>query len=271
MVTSAAEVFSYTVYSIIFAVLGFVLFRGSFLAGFIGLVIGGMFDQAARARKAAQQGGGQQQQRGQAFEDIFSYYRQQTQRYDFPTQLIALSAYIMKSDGRVVKSELNYVKAFFAQQFGPQFSTTHLQTLKHFLNAPSLPIEEICADIRMRGQVEIRIQLLQYLFGIARADGEVSQAEISTLERIAQLLHVPPMDFRSVQGMFKQNIDGDYEILGIEKSASDEEVKKAYRQMAVRFHPDKVASMGEEYQKGAKEKFQKIQEAYEHIKKARGM
>lgn len=257
-------------YSIIFAVLGFVVFRGSFLGGFIGLIVGGMFDQAQRARKSGQQNG-QQTSSGQSFDDIFSYYRQQTQRYDFPTQLMVLSAYVMKSDGRVVKSELNYVKTFFAQQFGPQFSATHLQSLKRFLDAPSLPIEEICADIRMRGQVEIRIQLLQYLFGIARADGEVSQAEVNILQRIAQLLHVPQMDFRSVQGMFKQNLDGDYEILGIEKAASDDEVKKAYRQMAVRFHPDKVASMGEEYQKGAKEKFQKIQEAYENIKKSRGM
>jgi DnaJ like chaperone protein len=239
----------------------------------IGLIVGGIFDQAARARKGSggqrQQGGGQY--RGQSFEDIFSYYRQQTQRYDFPTQLMALSAYIMKSDGRVVRSELNYVKEFFNRQFGPQFNSTHLQSLKRFLDAPSLPIEEICADIRMRGQMEIRLQLLQYLFGIAQADGEVSQTEINTLQRIAQLLNVPPMDFRSVQGMFRQNIEGDYEILGISKSATDDEVKKAYRQMAVRFHPDKVAHESEEVQKGAKEKFQRIQQAYENIKKSRGM
>jgi len=79
------------------------------------------------------------------------------------------------------------------------------------------------------------------------------------------------MDFRSVKGMFKKNLEGDYEVLGIDKNATDEEVKKAYRQMAVRYHPDKVASLGEEYQKGAKEKFQKIQEAYDNIKKSRGI
>jgi DnaJ like chaperone protein len=71
--------------------------------------------------------------------------------------------------------------------------------------------------------------------------------------------------------MFKQNLDADYEILGVESSASDDDIKKAYRKMAVRYHPDKVASLGEEYQKGAKEKFQRIQEAYENIKKARGL
>ena len=62
-----------------------------------------------------------------------------------------------------------------------------------------------------------------------------------------------------------------YNILGLEKEASKEEIKKAYRQMAIRYHPDKVAAMGDEYQKGAQEKFQKIQEAYENIKKQRGI
>ncbi|MDH4471915.1 MAG: TerB family tellurite resistance protein [Fluviicola sp.] len=247
--------------------------RGSILAGIIGLIVGGAIDQSVRMRRASGQGqqGQRRQANGQSFEDIFSYYRQQTQRFDFPTQLLVLSAYIMKSDGKVVKAELDFVKTFLAAQFGPQFNVNHLQTLKRFLDSPSLPIEEICNDIRMRSQVEMRIQLLHYLFGIAQADGQVSEAEINTLQRIAHLLQVPPMDFRSVKGMFKQNLEGDYEVLGIDKTASDEEVKKAYRQMAVRYHPDKVASLGEEYQKGAKEKFQKIQEAYDNIKKSRGL
>lgn len=239
------------------------------MAGLAGLFIGGFFD-AQRMRK----NGGRQAGAGgnrQSFEDVFAYYRQQTQRYDFPTQLLALSAYVMKSDGRVLKVELNFVKSFLAQQFGPQFNSHHLQTLKHFLDAPSIPIEEICTDIRMRSQVEMRIQLLHYLFGIARADGDVSDAEVAILQRLADLLQVPPMDFRSVQGMFRQNLDSDYEILGVDRAATDDEVKKAYRQMAVRYHPDKVASLGDEYQKGAKEKFQRIQEAYDNIKKVRGM
>lgn len=264
------NLFLQIVYSIIIAILALAITRGSILAALIGFIIGGVIDATQRAQKT----GGRQQQggnRGQSFEDIFSYYRQQTQRYDFPTQLLVLSAYIMKSDGKVVKAELNFVKSFLARQFGPQFNVNHLQTLKRFLDAPSLPIEEICSDIRMRAQEEVRIQLIHYLFGIASADGEVSEAEIATLQRIAHLLQVPPMDFRSVKGMFKQNLDSDYEVLGIDKSATDEEVKKAYRQMAVRYHPDKVASLGEEYQKGAKEKFQKIQEAYDNIKKSRGM
>lgn len=259
-------------YSIIFAVLGYILTR-SLAGGILGFFVGGIFDFQARVRAAARQAGqgGQQQRGGQSFEDIFDFYRVQTQRYDFPTQLLALSAYVMRSDGKVVKSELNFVKAFLQQQFGPNYNVEHLQTLKRFLDAPSIPIQEICGDIRMRMQVEVRIQLLHYLFGIAQADGQVSDAEIKTLEFVAQLLQVPPLDFRSVQGMFKKNLGADYEVLGVEESASDDEIKKAYRKLAVRYHPDKVAQMGEEAQKGAKEKFQRVQEAYDNIKKARGL
>lgn len=258
-------------YSIIFAIVAFAVSGGRIIPAIIGFFIGGIVDQVMRSRNNQ---GGQNGQSGgnrQSFQDIFEYYTQQTQRYDFPTQLLALSAYMMKSDGKVVKSELNFVKTFLAQQFGNQFNTSHLQTLKHFLDAPTIPIDQICSDIRMRAQVEIRIQLLHYLFGIAQSDGQVSDLEIKTLQYIANLLQVPPMDFRSVQGMFKQNLNADYEILGVDESASDEDIKKAYRQMAVRYHPDKVASLGEEYQKGAKEKFQRIQEAYDNVKKARGL
>jgi DnaJ like chaperone protein len=108
------------------------------------------------------------------------------------------------------------------------------------------------------------------LFGISKSDGHVSESEMSVLSSIAQLLGVSSADFETVKNMFYRNVDSDYTILGITSSAADDEVKKAYRQMAIKFHPDKVASMGEEYQKGAKEKFQKIQEAYENIKKNRG-
>jgi DnaJ like chaperone protein len=90
------------------------------------------------------------------------------------------------------------------------------------------------------------------------------------LQQLAAWLNVPPMDFNSVRGMFKHDIKADYEVLGVDESASDDEVKKAYRKLAIRYHPDKVASMGEEYQKGAKEKFQRLQEAYDNIKKNRG-
>lgn len=219
--------------------------------------------------KARAQGGAN----GQRFtaEDLFAYYQQRATTNDVPTMLMALSAAVMKADGKVLKSELDYVKMFFTQQFGPQFSSHHLQTLKRFLDSGNVPLQQICQDIRTRMQPEVRVHLLHYLFGIARADGDVSPSEMEVIENISRMLGVSHSDFESVKNMFYRDVDSDYKVLGVDPSATDEEVKKAYRQMAIKFHPDKVAQMGEEYQKGAKEKFQKIQDSYEAIKKRRGM
>jgi DnaJ like chaperone protein len=190
---------------------------------------------------------------------------------EIQTMLMALSAAVMKADGKVLKAELDFVKLFFSNQFGNHFQKEQLQTLKKFLDATSIPLSDICRDIQLRMQPEVRIQLVHYLFGIAKSDGDVSTSEMKQIEHIASLLGIAQVEFESVKNMFYRNVNSDYIILGIEETASDEEVKKAYRKMATTFHPDKVASMGEEHQKGAKEKFQKIQEAYEAIKKRRGI
>ncbi|MGV3630341.1 MAG: TerB family tellurite resistance protein [Bacteroidota bacterium] len=253
-------------FKFILAAAGFFVFGRSIGGAIFGFFIGTLVDNYQQIKKMAGQQGG-----GQRFspEDLFAYYQQRTGTSDFATMLTALSAAIMKADGKVLRAELDYVKAFFAQQFGPQFSNSHLQTLKRFLDS-DIPLEQICSDIRMRTQEEARVQLLYYLFGIAKSDGNVSDAELSAIHRIANLLGISNADFESVKNMFYRDVNSDYKVLEVEPGATPEEIKKAYRQMAVKYHPDKVASMGEEFQKGAKEKFQKIQDAYENIKKSRG-
>lgn len=241
----------------------------SFLGAFLGFIIGSYIDNMQRINKAQNQKSGQH--RGRTAEEIYNYYQARSSRAtDVPTILMALSAAVMKADGKVLKAELSYVKAFFKQQFGNQFSTEHLQVLKNYLDT-DIPITQICSDVRIHLRPESRLQLIHYLFGIAKVDGDVSQSELNVIANIASMMGIPQADFDSVKNMFYRNVDSDYKILGVEESATDEEVKRAYRKMAVKFHPDKVAQMGEEFQKGAKEKFQKIQEAYEAIKKRRGM
>jgi len=258
-------------FKFIFAVIGFFAFGRSIWGGFLGFIIGSGVDNYQRLRQQFQAQGGAGGRQFTA-EELFNLYPQRaTISSDVPTMLIALSAAVMKADGKVLKAELNYVKTFFAQQFGPQFNNQHLQTLKRFLDSGNIPLQKICQDIRMRMQPEVRVQLLHYLFGIAKADGDVSESEIRVIQSISNMMGVSSVDFESVKNMFYRNVDSDYKVLGIEPDATDEEVKKAYRKMAIKFHPDKVAQMGEEYQKGAKEKFQKIQESYEAIKKRRGM
>lgn len=244
------------------AALGFFFFGNHIFGAIIGFVIGSTIDNFISP--AAKQGGN---------EDLFEYYRQKASNphSDFATMLMALSAAVMKADGRPLKAELDYIKTFFTRQFGQEFLNTNLQTLKHLLESNHIPLDQICRDINLRTTEEVRIQLLHYLFGIAKADGHVAAEEIRVLNNIANLLQIPSMDFESVKNMFYRDVNSDYHVLGIEPSATEEEIKKAYRQMAIRYHPDKVAQMGEEYQKGAKEKFQEIQNAYENIKKSRGI
>jgi len=62
-----------------------------------------------------------------------------------------------------------------------------------------------------------------------------------------------------------------YEVLGIEKGCGDGDVKKAYRKMAVKYHPDKVAHLGKEIQGTAEEKFKAVSDAYNEIKKQRNI
>ncbi|TNF49131.1 MAG: molecular chaperone DnaJ [Bacteroidetes bacterium] len=234
--------------------------------GLIGFIVGSFIDNYQQVMARASREGG----RRMSPEDLFNYYQQRTAVSDVATMLMALSAAVMKADGKVVKSELDYVKNFFARQFGPQFNREHLQTLKRFLDSGQIPLDQICSDIRMRMQPEVRVQLIHYLFGIAKADGHVSDTEINVIHDLSRKMGIPEVEFESVKNMFYRDTNSDYRVLGIEPDASDDEIKKAYRQMAIKFHPDKVAQMGEEYQQGAKEKFQKIQDAYEAIKKQRG-
>ena len=244
-------------FSLIGGILGYFLTK-SFFGSILGLIIGSVLDSFMTKGKE---------------NEVFKQYRKTCSSNvgDFATMLMAVSAAVMKADGKTLKSELDFIKSFFAVQFGPRFTPEHLIALKQFLDASEIPLEQICGDIKWRTQLDVRIQLLHYLFGLAKSDGHVAKEEVEVIRKISVLLEIPNSDFESLKNMFYRNEDSDYKVLGIEKSASDDEVKKAYRQMAIRYHPDKVAQMGEEYVKGANEKFQKIQEAYENIKKSRGM
>lgn len=242
---------------------GFLVLTGKVKYGIIGFVIGSIVDFMSRGKKTKASNA--------SSSTGYEYYRQRATQYDFPTMLMALSAVVMKADGTVKRVELDYVKSFFTAQFGNQFTREHLQVLKHFLDNSQIPITDICNDIRNRISVDGRIQMVHYLFQVAKADGHVDDREMKIIEQLANKLGIPAMEFDSVKNMFYRSADSDYKILGIEANASDEEVKRAYRKMAIAFHPDKVAQMGEEYQKGAKEKFQQIQDAYENIKRKRGI
>ncbi len=197
-------------------------------------------------------------------------YESYTSPNDFTMSLLVLSAAVMRADDSVKKAELDYVKNFFVKQFGVEETREHMKTLRELMKK-EIPLQEVCQRIRVNIQYASRLQLLHYLYGIARADGHVDKAEVGVIEQIASYLGIEPKDQESIKAMFYKDTESAYKVLGVDPEASNEEVKKAYRKMAVKYHPDKVGHEGEKVQKSAKEKFQKVQEAYERIKKERGL
>ncbi|MCF8278578.1 MAG: TerB family tellurite resistance protein [Flavobacteriales bacterium] len=190
---------------------------------------------------------------------------------DFEVSLLILTAAVMKADNSIKKSELDFVKRFLVGQFGEAKAQQQLLLLREILKKP-IDIRQVSMQIRTFMDHSSRLQLMQYLFQLANADQEMHGNEIDMLTRIASYLGISKPDFMSIKAMFViENNESVYQILEIEMSASDDEVKKAYRKMAVKYHPDKVSHLGPEHQDAAKEKFQKLTEAYERIKKERGI
>ena len=192
-----------------------------------------------------------------------------SQQRDFNVSLLVLSAAVMKADGSVKKSELDYVKRFFLTNFGQDRAEKYILMLREILKQ-DIQVHEVSQQIGRFMDYSSKLQLLHYLFGISSADGTTHETEVTVISTIAKYMGISSSDFQSIKAMFVQEVDSAYKILGIESTATDDEVKKAYRDMAKKYHPDKVAYLGEDVRKSAEQKLQEVNEAYEKIKKQRG-
>jgi DnaJ like chaperone protein len=188
----------------------------------------------------------------------------------FSMSLLVLIAAVMKADGKIVKSELDYVKQFFVRQFGYETAKEALVMLRDLLKK-DIPIRDVCAQIGRNMDYSSRLQLLHLLFGVSGADNKYHPSEVSLIETMSGYLGVSASDYISIRNMFIPETDSAYKILEIDISATNEEIKKAYRKMALKFHPDKVSHLGDDFRKTAEDKFKKVNEAYEKIKKERDM
>lgn len=191
-------------------------------------------------------------------------------RGDFMFSLTVLATAVMKADGRIMRSELEYVKEFLKHNFGIEATQEAMKMIKE-LSTRDIPLPGVCGQIRNNMDNPAKTQLLYFLFGVAKADGHVSEAENRLIEDISDMLGIGKATFRSVKSMFYDDLESAYQTLGISSRSSDEEVKKAYRKIAMENHPDKVGHLGEDIRKAAEEKFTQINVAYEKIKRQRGM
>ena len=197
-------------------------------------------------------------------------YSADEQRNSFIVSLLVLSSAVIRADGLVWQAELEHVRSFIRRNFGSDVVDEAMRMLDG-LNRQTVNIYEVGGQIADHMNYSQRLQLFHYLTGIATSDGDFNASEKSVLEAIAGAIRLSKSDTVSVIAMFYKGKESAYAVLEISSSATDEEVKAAYRRMAMKHHPDKVATLGQDVQKAAAEKFRKIQEAYETIKKERGM
>lgn len=194
----------------------------------------------------------------------------QEQRNSFFVSLLVLSSAVVKADGRLAPSESNYISEFIRRNFGDSAVEEAMKMLAD-LQSKQVDIYSVGGQIAQNMNYSQRLQLFHYLVGLAQADGSVCDAELSVLKTIAGCIGITNSDTQSILAMFEKADESAYKILEIEPSASDDEVRRAYKRMAMKYHPDKVASLGEDVQKAAEEKFKRIQSAYETIKRERNM
>ena len=192
-----------------------------------------------------------------------------TRSGDFAMSLVVLSAAVMNADGKVLISELNFVKKFLKMNFGEVQADQLILLLKEVLKQ-EVDVRGVADQIRMNMDHPKRMLLLQYLYGIANADGHVDKRELELIRLIAKHLGISLKDAASIEEPFHSGTLNPYKVLEITETATDSEVKKAYRKLAIKFHPDKIGDLGEGPRKLAKERFLQVQGSYEQIKKSRG-
>ena len=197
-------------------------------------------------------------------------YSATEQRNSFFLSLLVLSSAVIKADGKTHPSELDCVRNFFRNNFGEQAATEAMEILRR-LDSQQVNIYSVGEQIASNMNYSQRLQLFHYLVQIATADGEFATAEKSVLEAIGSVIRLNKSDTDSVIAMFYKGDTSAYTVLEISPSATDDEVRAAYRRMAMKNHPDRVATLGPEVQKAAAEKFRQVHDAYETIKKQRGM
>ncbi len=216
-------------------------------------------------------------------------YRNTGTQQDVNVALMVLIAAVMKVDGAVKRSELDYVKRFLLANYGEERGREMLKVLQQMVEH-DIAIDQVCMQIKVNTDYNTRYHMVDFLFGIGGADGDFNQAELNMLRLIAQYLGISQSDYTSIHERHVGTGSSDYSdysgyshrastsssynkdpyrVLGIDSSATDDEVRKAYRKMAMKYHPDRVAGMSEELQRNAADQMKEINQAYEVIKQRR--
>lgn len=244
------------------------------LGALVGFAIGSLFDKANDAQTDF---GTDYNNQGQQ-----DTYANAGQRNSFLFSMLVMASYVIRADGRIMHSEMEFVRRFLRTNFGEDAVNEGQQILLNLFDEQKRmdaanpyafrnTIHECGAQIAANLTYSERLQLLDFLVKISQSDGKVCQQEIEALKEVAQAMQLSEKEVESMLNLGGDSLADAYKVLEIDPSATDEEVRAAYRRLALKHHPDRVATLGEDIRKAAEEKFQNINNAKERIYKARGM
>lgn len=263
--------------------LGFIQFGPlGALAGFaLGSLFDNMFDQGSMSAGDGQPYGGGTYGGGTYSQETYRH-DSRGQRNSFLFSMLVMASYIIRADNKIMHSEMEYVRQFLRVNFGEQAVSEGEEILLNLFEqrkkmdasnpqAFKNTITQCGQQIAMYMNYSERLQMLNFLVQIAKADGSVVTEEINALKEVAVAMGLNVSDVDSALSLGGTTLEEAYKVLEISPDATDEEVRKAYRKLALEHHPDKVETLGEDIKKAAEQKFKQINEAKEIVYKARGM
>ncbi len=203
-------------------------------------------------------------------------------RNGFLFSLLTLASYVIRADGKVMHSEMEAMRRFLRTNFGDVAVEQGVQIMLRLFERQKIEeshqqgsyrqtIIDCCHQLRDVVPQAQRLQILSLLAMLAKADNNVATEEINALREISQELGLSEAELNSMLGLGSTTLADAYAVLEIQPTATDDEVRAAYKRLVVKHHPDRVATLGDDVRAAAEKKLKQINEARDIIFKARGL
>jgi len=218
---------------------------------------------------------------------VADYAQSQTEQHNrFVWLLVHILIHIAKIDGQITREEITTIHRFF--QYRLHYGQTQMAWVKELIKeatASNQSLNSLLEEFKRDFAYEPRLILLELIYQLLYTKTSVPENELEYARKIANFLEIPEYTQRTFEAKYRYGSQNGsyggaggastgydesarhYATLGLEKGATMDEIKKAYRKLSMQYHPDKVRHLGAEFQKVAEEKMKEINTAYDYFKK----